>query len=172
MRGGGGKASSRVARHLRLATLDLPYPDSPADVVANLRRVAAALGEPARADPWGLRLAALAASAPPLRDTIFLSGRGDSVVADSLASRWMALAGFRQRRLAGGRATLETLAVHPPRVLLRSDYRHAQVSLGQRWLKHPLATRHSSKTIDTVGRRWTCAGPLMLDEIERLRGVR
>ena len=82
------------------------------------------------------------------------------------------LAGFRQRDLPGGRATLETLAISPPKVLLRSTYRRSQPSLGQRWLDHPLARRSTARTIDTHGRPWTCAGPLMVYEIERLRGLK
>ena len=81
----------------------------------------------------------------------------------------MALAGFDQRPLPGGRATLETLTLHPPKVLLRSTYRQNQHSLGQAWLAHPLARKARSKSILTDGRRWTCMGPLMLPEIERLR---
>ena len=84
----------------------------------------------------------------------------------------MALGGFRQRALPGARATLETLATRPPAVLLRSDYRRHQPSLGQRWLDHPLARRSAARRIDTDGRPWTCAGPLMVAEIERLRGLR
>jgi iron complex transport system substrate-binding protein len=84
----------------------------------------------------------------------------------------MALAGLRQRALPGGRATLETLATRPPQVLLRSTYRRGQQSLGQRWLDHPLIRRTTARAIDSDGRPWTCAGPLMLSEIERLRGLR
>lgn len=170
--GGGGKASGAIARRLGIATLDLPYPNSPAEVGANLRRLAATLGDPARAEPWAKRLAEVERKTPPPRDAIFLSGRGDSLSAGSLGSQWMALAGLRQRALAGGRATLETLALRPPQVLLRSDYRRAQVSLGQRWLAHPLAARARTRMIATDGRRWTCSGPLMLEEVERLQRVR
>jgi iron complex transport system substrate-binding protein len=63
------------------------------------------------------------------------------------------------------------LAVSPPKVLLRSTYRRAQPSLGQRWLDHPLARKSRARTIETDGRPWTCAGPLMVFEVERLRGL-
>ncbi|MDQ3140287.1 MAG: hypothetical protein M3Q15_06135, partial [Pseudomonadota bacterium] len=103
---------------------------------------------------------------------IFLSGGGASVTARSLGAQWMALAGFRQRALPNGRATLEILATRPPTVVLRSTYRRSQPSLGQRWLNHPLALRSGARTIDSDGRPWTCAGPMMVGEIERLRGLR
>ena len=90
-----------------------------------------------------------------------------------LAAEWMALAGFRQRALRGDRVSLEQLLVSPPRVLLRSDYRSGQYSGEQRWLSHPLARgTRASRTIATDGRRWTCMGPTMIDEIARLREVR
>ena len=120
--------------------------------------------------PWRARLAGLRIPARQ-RDTIFLSGGGNSIGPASLGAQWMRLAGFRQRPLAGGRATLEQLATDPPAILLRSNYRRAQVSLGQRWLDHPLARRAASRRVDTDGRAWTCSGPLMLQEIERLRGI-
>ena len=80
------------------------------------------------------------------------------------------LAGLGQRRLRGDRISLEQLLVRPPALLLRSQYRSAQYSSEQRWLTHPLA-RHTdrSRSIDTDGRLWTCMGPLMIDEIVRLR---
>jgi iron complex transport system substrate-binding protein len=82
----------------------------------------------------------------------------------------MALAGFRQREMPGDRVSLETLLVRPPAILLRSDYRAGQYSAGQRWLSHPAARwARAARTIPTDGRRWTCMGPLLIDEIYRLR---
>lgn len=81
----------------------------------------------------------------------------------------MRLAGLRQRELPGGRASLELLATRPPAVLLRSTYRRSERSLGQTWLDHPLARPRASKIVSMDGRPWTCAGPLMIDEVERLR---
>ena len=169
--GGGGRATGLIARNLGVKTLDLPYPATIADVETNMVRVAIALGDPGRTRPWRRRLAGLRMP-PRQRDTIFLSGGGNSIGATSLGAQWMRLAGFTQRPLVGGRATLEQLAIRPPAVLLRSNYRRAEVSLGQRWLDHPLARRTSSQQIDTDGRAWTCAGPMMLPEIQRLRNVR
>jgi len=172
MTGGGGRATSLIAQRLHVRTITLSYPASIPQVEANMVRVATALGDVERAEGWRRRLARLRANPLPQRDSIFLSGGGASVTAGSLGAQWMALAGFRQRPLPNGRASLETLATRPPAVLLRSTYRRAQPSLGQRWLDHPLARRSGARTIDTDGRPWTCAGPLMIAEIERLRGLR
>lgn len=169
---GGGRATSLIAARLGIRTLMLGYPASIAEVEATMVRVATALGDPRRANDWRRRLARLKANPLPQRDTIFLGGGGNSLSAGSLGAQWMALAGFRQRALPGGRASLERLATAPPQILLRSTYRRHQPSLGQRWLDHPLARRSAARTIETDGRPWTCAGPLMVGQIERLRGLR
>lgn len=168
---GGGKATMLIARKLGLRTINLAYPASVADVDRTMVEVATALGDPARANGWRQRLAALRARPLPQRDAIFITGGGDSLAPGSLGADWMRLAGLRQRQLSGGRASLETLVFTPPKILLRSTYRRGQASLGQRWLDHPLVRRTRARLIDTDGRRWTCAGPLMFDEIVRLRGL-
>lgn len=168
--GGGGRSSGAVARALHLRVLDLPQPNTPADVAANLQRVAAGLGDPSRARGWKQRLAALVSSRPSRhRDAIWLGNGGISLVPSSLGAQWLALAGLRQRSLPGGRATLETLVIDPPQVLVTSNYRAGQMSSGQKWLSHPLLARLPSQRLIADGRRWTCGGPLMLGEIERFR---
>ena len=104
-----------------------------------------------------------------MADAIFLGAGGNSIGATSLEAQWMGLAGLRQRHLPGGRASLELLAIRPPAVLLRSSYRRNERSLGQSWLDHPLARPGQSRILTTDGRPWTCAGPLMIDEVVRLR---
>ena len=170
--GSGGRATGLIARRLGIRMLALPYPASLADVEANMVRVATALGDPTRAEAWRRRLAALEQRVPPPSDAIFVTSGGNGLGAGSLGAAWLRLAGYRQRALPGGRMTLEQLALDPPAVLLLSDYRSAQASLGERWLRHPLIRRAPSRRIVAEGRRWTCAGPLMLGEIERLRGLR
>jgi iron complex transport system substrate-binding protein len=152
-----------------LKTIDLPFPASIGDVERNMVRIASALGDTRRAAGWRRKLAQLQQVREGSRDTIFLTSGGYSVSASSVGAQWMRLAGFNQRSLPGGRASLETLALSPPSVLLRSTYRQNQQSLGQAWLAHPLARSATSKSVWTDGRPWTCMGPLMLPEIERLR---
>ena len=167
--GGGGRATNLIARKMGIRTLDLPFPATIEDVASNMDRVASALGEPGRSLAWKRRLALLRGARQPSRDAIFLGSGGNSVGAQSVEAEWMALAGLRQRSLTGGRATLELLATRPPSVLLRSAYRRNERSLGQTWLDHPLARPAQSKMVTIDGRPWTCAGPLMLGEVERLR---
>jgi len=142
-------------------------------VVESIRRLGAVLGRPAAARALLDRMNALIRSAPAARrDTIWLGGGGRTVSATGLEAQWMMLAELRQRALQGDRVSLETLLARPPAILLRSDYRQGQYSAGQRWLQHPLARDlRAGRTIATDGRRWTCMGPLLIDEIYRLRGA-
>lgn len=168
--GGSGRSSVHLARRLGVRTIDLPYPMSIADVADNMRRVAEALGDARRAEPWLARLSTLQKGNPGRkRDAIWVSGGGISLSPGSPGTEWLALAGLKQRKLPGARADLETLLVARPAVLVRSDYRRGQMSQGMRWFDHPIVRRLGKRTMRTDGRAWTCAGPLMVPEIERLR---
>ena len=167
--GGGGRSTGMIAARLGMRVVDLPFPASIDGVAANMRAVAKALGDGRRADPWLAKLARLRATTSGSNDAIWVTGGGTSLSPGSPGAEWMALAGLKQRHLAGGRADLETLLVRPPAVLVRSDYRRGQMSQGVRWFDHPIVRRLDARTVATDGRAWTCAGPLMLDEVERLR---
>jgi len=170
--GGGGRATRLLARRMHIRPVEIAAANSLHDVALNLRNVAAALGEPARATPWLERLARLQHTSPATtKDAIWLSGGGSTLAAGSIGTQWLRLAGLEQRTLTGGRASLETLLVRPPAVLVQSRYRSAQVSSGVRWLDHPIVRRARSQQLTTDGRRWTCMGPLMIVEIERLRAA-
>ena len=167
--GGGGRSTSLIAQRMGMKTVDLIFPATIDDVERNVVRVAAALGDQHRASSWRQRLSRLRHPPKIARDAILLGNGGNSVGAQSVEAQWMRLAGLRQRALPGGRASLELLATRPPAILLRSIYRRTERSVGQTWLDHPLAKPKQSRIVPIDGRPWTCAGPLMLGEIERLR---
>jgi iron complex transport system substrate-binding protein len=168
--GGGGRATNLLARRLHIRAVDLPLAKNLDDVAKNLRTVAGALGNPRAADSWIRRLDQLRRNQPrAASDAIWVSGGGQSLAPGSLGTEWLRLAGFEQRSLPGGKATLETLLTSPPKVLIRSNYRTGQMSGGQRWLNHPIVRRAGAKQRVTDGRPWTCQGPLMIPEIEQLR---
>jgi iron complex transport system substrate-binding protein len=169
--GGGARDRVRIANKLGIRVLDLPFPQTLADIEASIAGVAAALGRPAAARRYLAAIGQLRRAAPARgTDAVWLGGGGRSVGAASLTAEWMRLAGLAQRPLAGDRISLEQLLVRPPRVVLRSDYRSGQYSAGQRWLAHPLARGQSkSRMIATDGRLWTCMGPLLVGEVLRLR---
>ena len=168
--GGGGRATSLIARRLGMRAVDLRFTSSLADVEANLRAVAASLGDPQRANPWIARLRQLQRTQPKRAiDAIWLSGGGQSFGAEGVGAEWLRLAGLKQRPLNGDRVTLETLLVRPPQVLVQSKYRRRQVSRGTMWLDHPVVRNAPSRKLSTDGRAWTCLGPLLIREVERLR---
>ena len=169
--GSGARDRHVIAKRLKVPILDLPYPQSLRHLRASIGTVGRALGRPQAANSLSSRIDQLHTSGPDARiDTIWLGGGGRTVSAKGLAADWMALAGMRQRPFNGDRVALEHLLVHPPQILLRSDYRQGQYSSEQRWLAHPLA-RHvkAGRTLPTDGRAWTCMGPTLIAEIERLR---
>jgi iron complex transport system substrate-binding protein len=171
--GGGARDRVRIAARLGFRTLDLPFAGSLDEVQSNVRAVGVALGRSREAEAVVTRMSRLRRGSPrSALDSIWLGGGGRTVATGGLEAQWMRLAGLQQRQVRGDRISLEQLVARPPQVLLRSDYRQGEYSSGQRWLNHPLArgTRRS-RTIPTDGRRWTCMGPLLVDEIVRLRGI-
>lgn len=168
--GGGGGDKIGIARRLGFGVVDLPYPRNLRDIERSISTVAAALRRPQAGSALLARMAALRRTTPVGRiDTVWLGGGGRSVAANGLAAQWMALAGLAQRTLPGERLGLEELLTRPPRLLLRSDYRAGQHSAEQNWLRHRLVQREQPRTVITDGRRWTCMGPSLIGEIERLR---
>ena len=83
----------------------------------------------------------------------------------------MRLAGLAQRPLTGDRISLETMLARPPSVLVQSRYRSGQVSRGTMWLGHPIVRNVKAKRVDADGRAWTCMGPLVIGEVERLKAA-
>ncbi len=170
--GSGGRSSGAIARALGMRVVALPQPGSLDGVAVNLRTVAGALGDPHRADALIAELARLRANSPRIGvDSIYLGHGGISQSTGSLGAQWMRTAGLVQRPLSGGKTSLEVLAINPPKLLLISNYRSSQISQGQRWLTHPIVARTPSRRVTTDGRPWTCAGPLMMGEVERLHRV-
>jgi iron complex transport system substrate-binding protein len=171
--GGGGRDRGAIAARLGLRMIDLPYPRTLADIEASVRILAGGLGRPQAGEAALASIEALKRTRPARqRDALWLGGGGRTVPAQGLAAEWMALAGLRQRRIAGDRISLELLLTRPPAVLLRSDYRAGQYSGEQRWLSHPLAREvRGARSLGTDGRLWTCMGPAMAGEIARLRAA-
>ena len=170
--GGGGRASSLIAKRLGMRAVDLRPVSALDDVAFNFKAVAGALGEPERAARWVERLANLRATRPPrARDAIWLGGGGQTIGVPSVGADWMRLAGLAQRPLTGDRVSLETMLVRPPAVLVQSRYRSRQVSRGTTWLGHPIVRNIKTRRVDADGRAWTCMGPLVIPEIERLRAA-
>lgn len=170
--GSGGGDRLRIAARLGMRVVDLPYPNSPQEVIEQARLVAKALGRPAAAESFAAALARLAASKPQAVEGALLGQGGLSITPDGLSAQWLRLSGFAQPALPGNRLTLERLATSPPKWLIASDYRREQGSRGAAFLRHPLVRRLGGRTLRTDGRPWTCGGLPMLAEISRLRQAR
>jgi iron complex transport system substrate-binding protein len=169
--GGGGRDTQRIAARLGIRILMLPYPQSLSDIEESIARVAHAIGHPEAGLAARNRIRALMRTVPTRKiDAAWISGGGRSLGATGLGAEWMGLIGLRQQSLPGDRVTIEHMLGSPPKILLRSDYRSDQYSSDQKWLDQPLLKQNRTwRTIPTDGRRWTCMGPLMIDEIIRLR---
>ena len=170
--GGGGRASSLIAKRLGITAVDLRPVSALDDVAFNFKAVAIALGEPERAAPWVGRLAKLRATRPARAwDAIWLGGGGQTIGVPSVGADWMRLGGLAQRPLTGDRVSLETMLLKPPAVLVQSRYRSGQISRGTTWLSHPIVRNVKARRVDADGRAWTCMGPLVIGEVERLRAA-
>ena len=167
--GGAGRSTATIAARLGLGVVTLGYPATLAEVQVQVGQVGALLGQPQRAAAFAHALQRLRATAPRPVDALWVGGGGTTLGSGSLGAQWLALAGYRQRPLAGARVSLETLATAPPKWLIRSDYRAAEVSRQQAWFAHPLVRRLADRNIRTDGRPWTCGGLPLLGEVVRLR---
>lgn len=168
--GGGGGDKIGIARRLGFRIVDLPYPQNLRDIERSIATLAGALGRPEQGRQLLRAIATLRETRPKRQiDTVWLGGGGRSVGATGLAAQWMALAGLKQRALAGDRISLEQMLTHPPDLLLRSNYRAGQYSVEQRWLSHRIVRGSRSPNLHTDGRRWTCMGPTLISEVLQLR---
>ena len=163
--------AAALAARLGLRLVALPFPRSPADVAAQVSRVAALVGNAPAGAAFARRVARLAATAPPARPGLMIGGGGLAPAQDGLAAAWLRLAGVAQMR--GGTAGLEELLAAPPPILIRSIYRRGQVSGPQAWSLHPALARlpRSVRRIDADGRAFLCGGGAMPAEIMRLRAA-
>lgn len=169
--GGLGRDRERLARRIGARLIDLPYPQSIADIETSVARLGIALDRRPRAAALIRAIRRLRSSAPSRQvDAVFVSGGGLSFAAPGLGAEWMALAGLSQRSLPNARVSSEMLLTSPPAIALRSDYRSDQSSRAALWPGFRLLARsRRTRTLATDGRRWTCMGPSLIPEIRRLR---
>lgn len=166
---GNDRQASALAQRLGIRLVALPYPQSPAEVAAQVMRVAALVGNPAAGSAFANQLTKLQAAAPPPRPGLMIGGSGLAPAMDGLTAGWLRLAGVSQMR--GGSVSLEQLLASPPPILIRNVYRPGQQSAPQGWSQHPALARLNSRRIDADGRAFLCGGAAMPAEIVRLRNL-
>lgn len=170
---GGDPNAAATAKRLGLKVLELPQPQTLAEVRANVRAVATALGRPAAGEAAIAQMDQALAAPVGATPALLVSGGGLTIAADGLAADWLRHAGLVQQRVPRGQLSLERLLGNPPQVLVVTAYRSGQTSLNQAWLQHPAfgALPASVRRLESDGRPWTCLGPTLAPEIARLRAA-
>ena len=170
--GGGDRYARELAARLGMATLDVPPPQTVADIRRNIARVAAALGRPAAGVALTARFdAALGMPPAATQSALLLGGGGSTARADGLGAQLLRYAGLVQQPVPAGQVSLERLLADPPQVIVETRYRSTQGSLGQSWLAHPAlaALPATTRRLAVDGRPWTCMGPSVAPAIATLR---
>lgn len=164
--------AAEIARRMGARVLDVPEPRTIADVRANVRAVAAALGRGQAGDALIARFDRDLGPTPArARAALLLETGGYVPRPDGLAAQFLRHAGLAQTAMPGERADIETLLLHPPAILLTSRYRAGQTSNQQAWLGHPALARLPSRRLSLDGRAWTCMGPLAARALPQLRAA-
>lgn len=167
---GGGLAATLAAR-LHIRVFVLPSATDIAGIRANIRRVAAALGQVAAGEGEVARFdAALGPLPGRVQSALLIESSGTTPTASGLAAAFLRYAGLQQQS-NNGTVRLETLLAEPPQIIVRSRYHAGQTSLGTLWLAHPAWQQlpATMRQLTTDGRPWTCLGPELATEIAKLR---
>jgi iron complex transport system substrate-binding protein len=174
-----GAYTNAFARAL-LARLGYPVVElepetSVADIAANLRRVARAIGREARGEALAAELRAredrIAAARPARAPAAVVVRPGGFTVGEhSLADDLMTLAGVRnvaaeQGLDRWGSLSMETLLRSRPELVVLTGYRASQPSLANATFAHPALrrVRDSSRTAWVPAPYWACGLPESLD---------
>lgn len=170
--GGANRYAAEIARRMGTRVVDVPPPETIGELRRNIRTVAAALAQPARGEALVAHVnAALGAVPARQRSAVLLSGGGYTVRPDGLSAALARHAGLAQQAYPSQRVALDRLIAAPPEVIVITRYRAGQASLHQMWLAHPALKRlpASTRILEIDGRSWTCLGPLVADDVARLR---
>lgn len=162
--------AAELAQRMGTRVLDVPSPATTADVRANVRAVAAALGRPGAATPV---LAAFDHDlGPPIAArtrALLIQGGGYAPPPNGLAAAFLGHAGLAQMPTQGGHVDFERLLINPPQVVVTANYRATQISRAQSWFAHPALGHLPSRRLAIDGRAWTCMGPLAARALPGLR---
>jgi iron complex transport system substrate-binding protein len=177
----GGFTRALLAR-LGVRIVELPPADTLEDIERDLRLVAAAIGQAARAEALirdmrrRVRDIAAARPAQPV-DAVVVRPGGFTVGRGMLAHEIMELAGLRnvaaeQGLDRWGSLSMETLLASAPALIVLTDYRPHEASLAHAVLDHPALARLSEQvqTVTVPAAFWACGLPQSLDSVALLSG--
>ncbi len=176
-----GDHTRSLLERLGVAVVALPPADTLAEVFANLRITAEAIGQQERGRQIAARMRTqlehYRRTLPnERRDTVVVRPGGFTVGEYELADELMTLAGLRNVAAAEGldrwgSLAMETLLRSAPQLLIFNGYRVHEPSLANSVLQHPALARIretvASTTIPT--RYWACGLPESLDSIALMR---
>lgn len=164
-----GRLDRDLARRLGMRVVTLETGD-PAAVARSVTQVAALAGASSAATAWHARLETLRARTPAARTKalwVGVGGVGQSP--DGATARWLALAGIAPVAAVPGLSRVEQVIASDAPLILRNRYDAGHYSRAGAYLDHPLVRSAGRRQIAVDGRRFTCSGPLLLGEIERLK---
>ena len=169
-----------ILRRLGVNVVEFDVPNSLDDVRAEIRRLAAAIGEQDRGEElvreFDARFATLAREAhrPPLR-AVVLRPNGITAGKGSLVEDVMRRAGLENlaARLDAGnylQIPLEGVALQGADVMIVDGESNGAPSLATETLNHPVvaALGRRVRVVSMPARLWTCGGPNLVDAAERL----
>lgn len=177
-----------VLRRMGFRVVEFGIPQSLPEAEQGIRDFAAAVGQPERGEALvaGMK-ARLARIEPPagehrpgafvLRPNGFTAGRG-SLVDDILTRAGLDNLAARLDLGSYGQVPLETVILQGAEVLIVDDAREGTPSLATALLRHPAIVKLGRRLLEVPipSKRWTCAGPGVVDAVERLsaatRGLR
>jgi iron complex transport system substrate-binding protein len=176
-------ATVRLARQLGFTVLELDDPRRYEDALAQIRVMAAALGEAARGEALIARMTARLAELPPVDGrrplAVVYGPNGYTFGPGSLLDDLMRRAGFDNLAARAGLGEagilpLEWLLTQPPDVLFIERETRAVTSLADQTLAHPALRRLAARvpSADLSSRLWNCAGPEIVEAVVQMAAVR
>jgi iron complex transport system substrate-binding protein len=182
--GGGGAPLQTALARLRIASADFSVPETIADSLAQVRRVARLSGQPGRGEAMVRRIqAALRAAAPRPGErrlsALVFEANGFVSGPDTLASELMARAGFDNVAVRYGLRRsadlpLEKLVLHPPQVVLSGRLPDGEPAWADRVLSHPALKRLGARVrVERFPQPLLfCAGPVLIPAVGALARAR
>lgn len=158
--------TAALAGDIGLTQIDLPPPESIADLERNIRKIGQALDREGYADAVIRWMRTKLGPVPSrLRPALSVQTGGFAGGSRGIAAELLSHAGIAVQDSPEPRLSRERLLTDPPALYVRSAYRENQFSLAQGW-KPPVG---GAKSVWLDGRVWTCAGPLAAIDVARLR---
>lgn len=177
------RSTTAALQRLGIPLLELGVPNSLEEAYAQIRQVAAAIGEAGRGEEMVARMSAALAALPSvpaarpsavvLRPNGFTAGKG-SIADDVLSHAGLDNLAARLSTDRLGQLNLEEIVAARPDLLVVNAAPDAPPSLADEMLHHPALAgfRAEGRTVSLPTRLWTCAGPELAEAAERLAAAR